>query len=60
MTLRCAPRCGLTVLSEREPRQGGVKFYAYLRDVLDRVPLIPEHPLVERMARVWKPTVCVH
>jgi transposase len=34
--------------------------YAYLRDVLERLPLTPEHRLVELMPHVWKPTARVH
>jgi hypothetical protein len=29
--------------------------YAYLRDVLERLPLTPEHRLEELLPHVWKP-----
>jgi hypothetical protein len=36
-------------------RLNGHDPYAYLRDVLEHLPLTPEHRLVELMPHVWKP-----
>mgnify|MGYP000039709346 FL=1 len=36
-------------------RLNGHDPYAYLRDVLERLPLTPEHRLEELLPHVWKP-----
>ncbi len=57
---RAGRRAAAVMSLVQSARLNGHDPYAYLRDVLERLPLIPEHRLVELMPHVWRPTVRIH
>jgi len=57
---RAGRRAAVVMSLIQSARLNGHDPYAYLRDVLERLPLTPEHRLVELMPHVWKPTVRIH
>jgi transposase len=52
---RAGRRAAVVMSLIQSARLNGHDPYAYLRDVLERLPLTPEHRLVELMPHVWKP-----
>ena len=57
---RAGRRAAVVMSLIQSARLNGHDPYAYLRDVLELLPLTPEHRLVELMPHVWKPTVRIH
>jgi transposase len=57
---RAGRRAAVVMSLIQSARLNGHDPYAYLRDVLERLPLTPEHRLVELMPHVWKPTLRIH
>jgi transposase len=57
---RAGRRAAAVMTLVQSAKLNGHDPYAYLRDVLERLPLTPEHRLVELMPHVWKPTARVH
>ncbi len=52
---RAGRRAAVVMSLIQSARLNGHDPYAYLRDVLQRLPLTPEHRLVELLPHVWKP-----
>ena len=57
---RAGRRAAVVMSLVQSAKLNGLDPYAYLRDVLERLPLTPEHRLVELMPHIWKPTIRVH
>ena len=57
---RAGRRAAVVMSLIQSAKLNGLDPYAYLRDVLERLPLTPAHCLVELMPHAWKPTVRVH
>ena len=52
---RAGRRAAVVMSLIQSARLNGHDPYAYLRDVLERLPLTPEHRLEEMLPHVWKP-----
>jgi len=57
---RAGRRAAVVMSLIQSARLNGLDPYVYLRDVLERLRLTPEHRLVELMPHVWMPTVRIH
>ena len=57
---RAGRRAAVVMSLIQSAKLNGLDPYAYLRDVLERLPLTPARRLVELMPHVWKPAVRVH
>ncbi len=57
---RAGRRAAVVMSLIQSARLNGHDPYAYLRDVLERLPLTPEHRLVKLMPHAWKPVVRIH
>jgi len=53
---RAGRRAAVVMSLTQSARLNGHDPYAYLRDVLERLPLTPEHRLEELLPHCWKPT----
>jgi len=54
---RAGRRAAVVMSLIQSARLNGHDPYAYLRDVLERLPLTPEHRLEELLPHVWKPAI---
>jgi len=57
---RAGRRAAVVMSLIQSAKLNGLDPYAYLRDVFERLPLTPEHRLVELMPHAWKATIRVH